>query len=200
VNRAIHHESERVEHKKQKSSPGEIPLLHSGARLHHGPRIPETHVKQLDSLPPDRARNARHPTARRAKRAAGGAFPPADMLRDHVFGSARDGRPSSDSDVPRLYTHWTRILYCDVLTTRTDVSIPATNASTRDAGFDDTGSAIEVTVLLFTIVVALCFAVIDVFVSPEVGAAALDSSRIPAASDTRAGPPTQSPGVRPCPQ
>jgi hypothetical protein len=188
------------ETQETKIASGEIPLLHSGARLHHGPRIPETHMQQLDSLPPDRARNTRHPTARCAKRAAVDAFPPADMLRDHASGPARDGLPSSDSDGPRVYTHWTRILYCDVLTTRTDVSIPATKVSTRNAGFDDGRSAIEVAVLLFAIVVALCLAVVNVFVSPEVGAAALDSSRIPAASDTRAGPPTPSPGVRPCPQ
>jgi hypothetical protein len=157
-------------------------------------------VQQLDSLLPDRAHGARYPTARHPKRAQPDAFPSGATLRDHASASGRVGLPSSDADGPRVDTHWTRILYCDVLATRTEVSTPATKVSTRKAGFDAGESAIEVAVLLLAIVVALCLAVVNVFFLPEVGAAALDASRISAASDPRAGSPTPSPGVRPCPQ
>jgi hypothetical protein len=167
-------------HKKQKSPPGEIPPLHSAARLNHGPPFPEIHVQQFDSLLPDRAHGARYPAARPA--------------------SGRVGPPSSDSDGLRVDTHWTRILYYDVLTTQSEVSTPATKVSARKAGFGARESATEVAVLLLAIVVALCLAVVNVFVLPEVGAAALDTSRISAASDNRAGSPTPSPGVWPCPQ
>lgn len=81
-------------------------------------------MQRLDFLLLDRTHDARHPTARQLDQVGSDSQALAKALPDHTPDSGMDAHSNSDSVVARVDTHWTRILYCDVFTAPTDVTVP----------------------------------------------------------------------------